>query len=168
MYRHSILFPHVFVLPKSVCISEFITLISGLLVWIVKSSANKSEKQYFSMRGKSFINKRNKVVPRIEACGTPDLIVENDENPKPLSMACWRDSRYEVNHLRDMLLNLYAESLLIRMLWSTKSKAFLKSIKRAPTVSPLSILAIHWSMSFTSAVWQLCRWRKPDWLSWIK
>ena len=81
-------FPHVFVLSKSVCISEFITLISGLFVWIVKSSANKSEKQYFRMRGRSFINKRNKVVPRIEPCGTPDLIVENDENPKPLSMAC--------------------------------------------------------------------------------
>ena len=45
-------FLHVFVLSKSVCISEFITLISGLFVWIVKSSANKSEKQYFSMRGR--------------------------------------------------------------------------------------------------------------------
>ena len=52
-------------------------------MWNVASSANKSGKQYFSRRGKSLINNRNRVGPKIEPCGTPDLIVEKVDSPEP-------------------------------------------------------------------------------------
>ena len=57
-------------------ISPFIVSISVLLVCTVASSANKSQKQCFKKRGKSFTNRRNNVGPNIDPCGTPDCIFE--------------------------------------------------------------------------------------------
>ena len=54
---------------------------SGLPVWNATSSANKSENQCFSKRGKSFINNRNRVGPKLEPCGTPDRLVEKADSP---------------------------------------------------------------------------------------
>ena len=66
-----------------------------------------------------------------------------------------------------LLFFLYIWSCLNNMLWSTTSKALLKSIKNMPTISPLSMHSFHWSISLISAVWQLCFGRNPDWLSCI-
>ena len=38
----------------------------------------------------------------------------------------------------------------------------IKSFAEVPTISPLSIQAIHLSTNFINAVWQLCFDRKPD------
>ena len=43
------------------------------------------------------------------------------------------------------------------------SKAVRKSINKVPTISPLSMLAIHFPNNLTSAVIQLCLCLKPDW-----
>ena len=48
----------------------------------------RSEKQYFRVRGRSLINNKNKIGPKIEACGTPVQVVEKEDSPEPLSMAC--------------------------------------------------------------------------------
>ena len=61
---------------RSAEISSFIVSISVLLVCTVASSANKSQKQCFKKRGKSFTNRRNNVGPNIDPCGTPDCIFE--------------------------------------------------------------------------------------------
>ena len=58
-------------------------------------------------------------------------------------------------------------SFFSRIEWSTTSKVFLKSMNKQPTKLPLSIYCIHWSINFTSAVWQLCFWWNPDCSSWI-
>ena len=79
-------------MPKSVCISVPISLISELLVWNVASSAKKSEKQYFSKRGTSLMNNRNKVGLSIEPCGTPDRMVANADIPE------WLQMRTSLNH----------------------------------------------------------------------
>ena len=42
-------------------------------------------------------------------------------------------------------LNLYKESLLISMEWSTRSNSLRKSTKSVPIISPLSMHVSHWS-----------------------
>ena len=39
-------------------------------------------------RGRSLINNKSRVGPRIEPCGTPDFIYVNAEGPFPWTTAC--------------------------------------------------------------------------------
>ena len=158
-------FPHVFVLPNSPCRSSSIASMSLPCVWIVVSSAYKSEEHFLIWSGRSLIKMRNKVGPNIEPWGTPDCTVVKSVNPLSLSITCCREHKYDLNHCMAEGLSLYNASLFSKMEWSTRSKAVRKSIKRAPTKSPLSIHFIQSLMSLTKAVWQLCFGLNPDGLS---
>ena len=56
--------------------------------------------------GRSFINYKSRVGPRIEPCGTPDFIYVNAERPFPWTTACCLSLRYDVNQAIDLPLNL--------------------------------------------------------------
>ena len=56
-------------------------------------------------RARSLINDKNRVGPRIEPCGTPDLY-ENSERPFPWPTACGLSLIYDVNQAIDSRLNL--------------------------------------------------------------
>ena len=108
---------------------------------------------------------KNNVVPKIEPWGTPEITVVKSASPFSLSIVCCREHKYDLNHSIEEESNLYKESLCNRILWSTRSNALRKSIKRAPTISSLSIHSIQSSISLTKAVWQLCLGLNPDWFS---
>ena len=58
-----------------------------LCVWKVASTAKKSAKQWIRNKGKSFINNKNRVGPKIDPGGTPERTFENFVNPDSHSMA---------------------------------------------------------------------------------
>ena len=61
-------------------------------------------------RGRSLINNKNRVGPRIEPCGTPDSMYVKAERPFPWTTACCLSLRYDVNQAIDLRLNLYLMS----------------------------------------------------------
>ena len=63
-------------------------------------------------RGRSLINNKNTVGPRIESCGTPDFIYENAERPFPWATACCLSLRYDVDQAIDLQLRLSLISIL--------------------------------------------------------
>ena len=115
---------------------------------IPQSQTAKSDKQKSKLCGKSFMKIRKIVGPNIEPWGRPYRIFANSVKPVSLSMAWWRPSRYESNHLRAEGLNWNNESISISILWSTRSNILRKSRKSVPAISPLSMHSIHLSIIF--------------------
>ena len=69
-----------------------------LCVWNVASSAKKSAIQWLRNRGKSFMNDKNSVGPKIDPCGTLEITWQNSVSPVSHKIACWRDDKNDLNH----------------------------------------------------------------------
>ena len=76
-------------------------------------------------RGRSLVNTKNRVGPKIEPCGTPDFTYMNAARPFPWTTACCLSLRYDINQAIDLCLNLYFMSNFNRIEQSTTPKAFL-------------------------------------------
>jgi len=78
---------------------------------------------------------------------------------------CRRHDKYDPNHCKRQFCMLNDFSLVIKMLWSTRLKAFLKSIKRLRTEPPLSNVVIHLCWIAISACIVDLPGREPNWPS---
>ena len=77
--------------------------------------------------------------PRTLPCGTPDCMVPNVDSLPFAQTYCDLSDRYDL--MKGMTEWLFKYTLIFgcRIVWSTKSKAFLKSKNTAPTSSERSI-----------------------------
>ena len=66
-------------------------------------------------RGRSLINNKNRVGPRIDPCGTLDFIYVNAERPFLWTTACCLLLRYDVNQAINLQLNLKVISFFNRI-----------------------------------------------------
>ena len=76
--------------------------------------------------------------PRREPCGKLPFKDFQEETWRLTLTRCRRHVKYDPNRCKRQFGMLNDFSLVIKMLWSTRSKAFLKSIKRLRTEPPLS------------------------------
>ena len=83
----------------------------------------------FMCSGRSFINKQNSSGPRILPCGTPDCMVPIAENLPFAQKYCDLSDRYDWKKGTTEELFKYTLNFCCRIVWSTRSKAFLKSKK---------------------------------------
>ena len=94
-----------------------------------ESSANREFLTFLSRmcKGRSFINMQNSRGPRILPCGTPDCMVPTADNLPFAQTYCDLSDRYYWKKGTTEELFKYTLKFCCRIVWSTRSKAFLKS-----------------------------------------
>ena len=114
------------------------TCLSYCISYIVVSSAYKSVDAtiFWSLRGRSLINIKNKSGPRLDPCGTPQVIFSVSDFECLMDTFCVRVDKYDLNQDKALFPHLYISSFFKRTAWSTRSKAFWKSIITQPTNLP--------------------------------
>ncbi len=95
-------------------------------------------------RAKSFMYMINSKGPRMEPCGTPDVIVSDSDLFWLIWTYCFLSVKYDVNQHKALTLNLYCLSFLNNKSWFTMSNALPRSRKISPVKSPLFILLDHY------------------------
>ena len=80
--------------------------------------------------------------PRFDPCGTPDVAKTSTDWKPEHSTYCLRLLRYEERKLSMLIEIPWARCFLIRMLWSSLSKALEKSVQMTSVWSPMSIESV--------------------------
>ena len=100
--------------------------------------------------------------PSILPCGTPTVTGFGVEVELLMKVTAVRDDKYNVNQFRTEVENPRFLNFFISRVWSTVSKAFLKSMKTAPVVRLLSRLSKISSVSLVNAMLVDKFGRKPN------
>ena len=110
-----------------------------------ESSANREFLNCLSCMcsGRSFINIQNSSGPRILPCGTPDCIVPIADNLPFAQTYCDLSVKYDWKKGTTEELFKYTLNFCCRIVWSTRSKAVLKSNNTAPKISEPSTADSH-------------------------
>lgn len=108
--------------------AEFESFIEFIGKYIFKSSANNRYLQDLNIRPTSFINSRNNRGDKWPHWGTPEIAtLLLDKTPTTMTLKDLLD-KYEENHDNNGSLIPSFFNFNINIPWSTKSKAFLRSV----------------------------------------
>ena len=91
--------------------------------------------------GRSFIDMLKSRGPRILPCGTPDCMAPTADSLPFAQAYCDPSDRYDWKKGMAEWLFKYTLNLCCRIVWSTNSKAFLKSVSTGPTISIITLRA---------------------------
>ena len=107
----------------------------------VVSSANSKERNFEDKR-RSLMYKINSEGPKIEPCGTPNVMFYSGLELLFIVKNCFRSVKYDLNHINSVSARPYFFSLSRRIWWLQVSNAFFKSQK----------IAIVWLLLFNESL----------------
>ena len=100
--------------------------------------------------GRSLVYGLNKIAPKTDPCGTPQVTLVLWDLPSPTVANCVRSDRLSVSHCHKCPMFPYPCNVCGKMACETESKAFQKSMNTANTTWRLSRAERHCSVLYTS------------------